>query len=484
MTRGNRAARPGAGHPFGFGCSPDGGFTLIELVVALGLLAILLSSSLYAVMQGILLSRDNQNRVVAADVVTGVLEKLRTLSLTTAGFDSIPVTTQTLPSQVAAGATFHLTQTAEWVNRGVSGSACNSGTNASLVLRATVTASWRPSEWVTQSTLIAPPNGVLSSSNGALAVQVSSSSGSGFPRANVTVTNTYTTPNVNQTITTGSDGCAFFAELPPSTGVPPYAITVSSPGGVDVQEQSVFSTTHAVSAGTVSLLTGSNAINYDQGGTVVWSYSSSTPTPAAGMSISMDSSSQNLTDDLYAWTSGSVTPVYPGTYASIFAGSCTDADPAGLSKSLNPFYAGTPTPVTVTPGGSTSATVPVYPLNLEITNAAGLAITNAVSPSNSPPSAVAGATSLSGGGACPNGAPTYTLNPVSNNGVLSTSSTAVGLGHLAISVTVTVNGSNKSGSINVWVRPDGVYSVNSDGTQGSTEYYSFSGSGYVPIPVS
>ena len=468
------------------GAGSEAGFTLIELVVALGLLAILMSMSLYTIMQGLNLSRDNQNRVIAAGVVTGVLEKLQTVALTTAGFGSIPITSQSLPDETSAGVTFHLSQTAEWVNRGVSGSSCNSGTNSSLILRATVTASWRPTDSVSQSSLIAPPNGTLSSNDGALAVQVSSSAGSGFAGANVTVVNTKTTPPVNQTITTGSDGCAFFAQLPPSTGLPPYTVTVSSQGGVDAQEQPSFSTTQSVSAGTVSLLTGSNAVNYDRGGWVIWSYSSSAPASATGMSISLGSSSQNLTDDLYASPTGILNPVYPGTYASIFAGSCTDADPAGLDSSKNPFYPTlAPTPVTVTPGGNTTATVPLYPLNLEVTDSSGQPIPNAVSPSNGPPSAVAGDTSQSGGGACPNGAPTYTLNTVSNNGTVSSSSTGVGLGHLAISVSVTVNGSPKSGSVNVWVRPDGVYSVNPDGTLGTTEYYSFSGStGYVPVPVS
>ena len=466
----------------------DSGFTLIELVIALGLLAIMMSASLYSVMQGLRLSRDNQNRVIAANVVTGVLEKLQTVALTTAGFQSIPVTTQTLPSQTSAGVVFHLTETAEWVNRGVSGSSCNSGTNSSLILRATVTASWGPSESVSQSTLLAPPNGTLSSGDGALAVQVTSSSGTGFSGANVTVTNTTTSPSVKQTITTGPDGCAFFAQLPPSTGTKqqPYTVTVSSNGGVDAQEQQAFTTTQSISAGTVSLLTGSNSINYDQGGTVMWTYSSSTPPPALNMPVSLDSSSQNLIDDLYAFPPGDLTPVYPDTYTSIFAGSCTDADPVGIAHSKSRFYQSlTPPSLTVTPGGTTTSTVQLYPLNLEVTDSSGKPIANATSPTNGSPIGVPGDASQPGGGACPNPLQPYVLTPVTSNGTLSTSSTGVGLGHLAISVSVKVGGSTRSGTVNVWVQPDGVYSVNSDGTLGALEYYSFAGAGgYVPVPVS
>src|ERR1700727_2777056 len=113
---------------------PESGFTLVELVVAMLLIAIMMSASLYSVLQGLGLSRDSQERVVASNVVTGVLEKIETTALTVSGFDSLTPTTQNLPSQKIQGTTFKLTQTTEWVNRGVTGTVCNSGTNSSLIL--------------------------------------------------------------------------------------------------------------------------------------------------------------------------------------------------------------------------------------------------------------------------------------------------------------------------------------------------------------
>jgi hypothetical protein len=127
----------------------------------------------------------------------------------------------------------------------------------------------------------------------------------------------------------------------------------------------------------------------------------------------------------------------------------------------------------VTASGTTTATIPLYPLNLQITNkSTGASITNATS--TTPPSAVAG-----GGGVCSQGTPTYTLNAVS----AGISNTAVGLGELVINATVTSASKTMSGTATVWVKPDGVYNV-SGGLPG-TIIYSFTGSGgTVPVPVS
>jgi len=453
------------------------------------LIAIMMSTSLYAVLQGLGLSRDSQERVVASNVVTGILEKIETTALTISGFESLAPTTQNLPSQTIQNTTFKLSQTTEWVNRGVTGTVCNSGTNSSLILRATVVATWGfGSESVTDSTLIAPPNGALSSSNGSLPVQVDQPNGSGFAGATVTAT---PASGSATSITTGSDGCAFFAQLTPGA----YTVTVTSAGGVDNYERTTWSSAVTPSLYTLQVTAGgeqnslaSGLIDYSQGGTVNWSYTqafSSTPlTPATGMPISIDNPSQKLTNNMYSYpysgsTSGGLNPVYPDTYA-IFAGGCTDADPNGSStgSSPQPFYPSSTYPniassVIVTAGGTSTATVPLYPLNIQITSkSTGAAITTVTSSTS--PSAVAG-----GGGICESGSPTYTLNPVS----AGISDTAVGLGELVISATVTSAGKTMSGTATVWVKPDGVYTVSS-GMPG-TEIYSFTGTGgSVAVPVS
>jgi hypothetical protein len=454
--------------------------------VALLILAIVMSASLYGILQGLRLSRDNQERVVASNVVTGVLERIESTALNPAGFASLAPNTVTLPSQTIQGTTFTLTQTTEWVNRGVTSSVCDSGTNSSLLLRATVTASWGyTNESVTDGTLLAPPNGTFSSSDGSLPVQVDQANGTGFFGAVVTATPA--SGPAPPFITTGSDGCAFFAQLSPGN----YTVTVSSPGGVDNLEQSTWSSatqtpplTLSVSAGQEQAGLAQGLVDYEQGGTIEWSYtqpySSSPLTPAVGMPISIDNPSQKLTDNMYSYpyaggTSGGLTPVFPDTYA-IFAGGCTDADPNGSStgSSPQPFYPVTTYPnlassVAVTSGGTSTATVPLYPLNLSFVNTNGTALTTATS--STAPTAVEGA------GECPQSTPTYTLSQVS----AGVSDTAVGLGELTISATVTYQSQTLSGTASVWVMPDGVYTV-SGGAPGS-EIYSFASGGSVKVTV-
>lgn len=58
----------------------EAGFSLIEVMVSLAILGIVMSMTLYSIVQGLMLSRDAQERVVASSVVAGALEKLRRVS--------------------------------------------------------------------------------------------------------------------------------------------------------------------------------------------------------------------------------------------------------------------------------------------------------------------------------------------------------------------------------------------------------------------
>jgi prepilin-type N-terminal cleavage/methylation domain-containing protein len=453
---------------------PDSGFTLVELVVALLLLAILMSASLYAILQGLGLSRDSQERVVASNLISGVLEKLETSTLNSTGFNTVAaaIGTAALPNQTVGNTTFHFTETNEWESRGTTSSVCSSGTDTNLVLVVTVKATWGyGGESVSESTSVAPPSGSAGTSgDGSLAVQVDQSGGTGFSSATVTATNAST--NSATSYTTGSDGCAFFDSLTPGN----YNVSVSSAGGVSIGEGSTYQTASSVkvSSSVVNTsLAGTGAIYYETGGTVTWSYTqpySTTPLiPAEGMPVSIDNPSQGLGQNMYAYTappgaatSGTVTPVYPDTY-TIFAGGCTDADPNGESTGANPspFYTNSsPSAVVVSEGATSTATVPLYPLNLQIVNpTTGAPVLTAVSTALTPPTAVAG-----GAGVCENqGTPTYTLNAV----VAGISSTAVGLGELQISASVVDGLSTQTATATVWVKPDGVY------TTTGTRIYSF-----------
>jgi prepilin-type N-terminal cleavage/methylation domain-containing protein len=456
----------------------ESGFTLIELVVALFLLALLMSASLYSVMQGMKLSRDEQSRQVAANLTSAVLQSAESTALSTDGFTTLSqaVTTPVATNRSESGVTYNSVETGEWESQGQSGSVCATGTNVALILRLNVTTSWGyAGQSVQESTLLAPPNGSFSSSDGALPVLVEQSDGSGEPGATVTVIPTGSTSGSQASITTGSDGCAFFAQLPPGT----YNVTVNSPTGVGIDEES----TYEVDGLTINAGQLGQTIDvfYETSGYIAWSWSATNPPPASGMPISIGNPSQGLTDNMFEFASPAamLTPVYPSTY-TVFAGSCTDADPNGETSGSNPqpFYPPATYPniaasATVTSSQIASVSVPLYPLDVQVQPSGGVSASAANSPPASDPTATAGQA-----GVCLGSNPTYTLSPV----LSGVSDTSVGLGEMTINLSVNVaSGSTttlESGSVTVWVKPDGIYTV-TNGTVSSTPV-----SGPVVVPVS
>lgn len=437
--------------------------------MAMTILTIVTTACAMSLLDGLKASASVRNEVVAADLVTGALEDLRVLGTAPATYAKIPITTETLPSQTVGSTTYTLTQTTEYVVAASTTSICGSGASAtsSLLLRATVSATWTGAPApVTSTTTISPPTAVLVSTDGSAAVTVTDSTGNTASGDTVALSGPQ-----NATVVTGADGCAYFPALLPGN----YTAAVSGgTNGISPTQTSPAIQTLTVSAGT----TATASIAYDQGGTINYSYvdtyDSVAPLPASGMPLSLNPCGQ--CQPFGGSTSGGhLSPVYPANY-TIYAGSCTDANPLGQNKNLQPFYtAGTATPVVVKPTQISTVALPLFPLDLSIVNTSGVAQTTAAGTAT----AVAGATTQTGGGACPYGSPTYTLNAVS----AGVSKTIVGLGHLNLTVTVTISGATKTGTIEVWVRPDGVYNTDTNGNA-TTEIYPFSSPTAIPVPVS
>lgn len=437
--------------------------------MAMTILTIVTTACAMSLLDGLKASASVRNEVVAADLVTGALENLRVLGTEPTTYANIPITTESLPAQTVGSTTYTLTQTTEYVVASSTTSICGSGSSStsSLLLRATVSATWTGAPApVTSTTTISPPTAVLVSTDGSAAVTVNDSKGNTASGDTVTLTGPQTS-----SVVTSADGCAYFPALLPGS----YTATVSGgTNGVSPTQTTPASQSLTVTAGSTTTA----AISYDQGGTLSYTftdaYDATNPAPAAGMPLSLNpcSGCQPFTTTT---TGGSITPVYPANYTA-YAGSCTDANPLGLNKSLQSFYSsGTATPAVVASNTITAVALPLFPLDLSIVNSSHVAQTTAAGTA----SAVAGATSQSGGGACAYGSPTYTLNTVS----AGVSKTAVGLGHLNLRVNVTIGGVAKTGTLEVWVKPDGVYNTDANGNA-TTEIYPFSAPTSIPVTVS
>jgi Tfp pilus assembly protein PilV len=431
------------------------GFSIVEMLVAITILMIALLAAALMFENGMRVSGDTRQRVVAAHLATQAMESVRGPAANPAKFTSVIDANlgQTVQTRTVNGLQFTITQDIQWVGQTSSANSCDAGGSTSgLVAQVTESVTWanmRATKPVQSTTALSPPVGAYASNTGGLAVKVVDAQNQ--PRANINVQ--ITGPSTDTQKTT-AQGCAFFAYIPPGT----YTASVIEGTGVGDQEQLTPSQTKAVVVGQTASL----VFNYDTAATIAvsgWTISGAATTVATNIPISVANTGlQPYAAFSFPATTTSLTPLYPYTSGyTVFAGNCADNNPVGKNGVNNPFYPGQPTtPINVTAGATSPAAVQLYSLPVVVT-AAGVPVSGATVTAN-PPSPSFGS---------PN-------NPVCTNGIASGSQpvlglaasdaagqslTAVPLGHWAITAT----SGTMTGTVNVWVQPTGIFAVTSGG---------------------
>jgi prepilin-type N-terminal cleavage/methylation domain-containing protein len=414
----------------------EDGFTIVELVVAIAVLLIGLTGATKMMASSILVSGDTRLRVIAANVATETLEQLRGTASDPSRFATIPIGFSTATRTVGPFR-FTVETDTEWVGQRANASNCDAGGNQPQILRSNVSVSWthmRGTKPVESTTTLAPPVGVYSANTGAIAAKLVTASGD--PATGVQVSATSAT---TRTVVTGDDGCAFFAFLPTGT----YNVTATAAGWVNDQELVVPSQSTTVSVGS----TKSVVFNLDRAATLnVTGWTSSAPA-ATGIPVSVANTGLQPNGQ-YVFPAGTtaLTPLFPYSDGySLFAGSCTDANPLGLNASRNPYYPlADADPLDVAPGGVDSGPVTLYPLAVRVTLSNGTVVNGAT------------VSALATGTVCPSGRPTYGLP---NSDASGNTTAGVSLGHL----TITARSGTKVGTAKVWVKPDGTWAVDGSG---------------------
>jgi hypothetical protein len=380
-------------------------------------------------------------------------------------FASIPEG-QTVTTQAVNGIAYTIKQDIQWVGQSSTQSSCDSpGTGAGQIEQVTATVTWNNmagTKPVQATTTLAPPVGAFSSSSGSIGVKVLDASGD--PAENVAVR---IVGPVTDTQESTTQGCAFFAYLTPGT----YTASVIDGTGVGDQEDLTPSQQASVTVGqTVSLL-----FSYDTAATIdATGWSNSTAPAATGIPISVANTGLQPYGQ-YSFTAGltSMTPLFP--YASgytVFAGKCTDNNPLGKDNNGNALYpTAAPTPIDVDPGATASTTVDLYTLSVQVKNSSGVAQSGATVTAADKTNYGSPYTVSCTSGTANSAAATVGL---ANTDTSGNSVAAVPLGHWSITA---VKGARR-GTVNVWVKPDGVYAVDSTGA--STTLYP----GAVPVTVS
>ena len=156
--------------------SADGGVTLVELIVALAILGILLTSLSRVMVNALDLSRNNAHRVVATNLAAGAISDLQSRPFPELEglVDSDPEPTWT---ESVDGRDFELTREIFWSSNLADAGVCLGAVGAAdeNILRITVEVTWRRALGVgsvISETAVSPPLSPDSSSSGTIAVFV------------------------------------------------------------------------------------------------------------------------------------------------------------------------------------------------------------------------------------------------------------------------------------------------------------------------
>jgi prepilin-type N-terminal cleavage/methylation domain-containing protein len=241
----------------------DDGFTLIEVIVALLVFAIISTGVLAGMTTIVRMTADNRARVTAANLASQELDTTRAIADT--------YTVQSAPSREVRvdGRVFHLTRTVTWISSTGSSVSCNSSTNLFL-LHVNVRVTWdgmvATTTGVQDDTILAPADGSTNSALGAIAVSVVGFSGQ--PVSGVAVSVTVASGSPGETPATPkpstADGCTYANGVKPGN----YVVKISKPGYRDPSGEASPQQTVSVVAGSTS----SVEFVYDQAGAVAVKY--------------------------------------------------------------------------------------------------------------------------------------------------------------------------------------------------------------------
>ncbi len=252
---------------------------MVELMLALVVIAIFMSAIAMAMMTAMRSNRSDTNRMASSNLAATMMDQVRARDWDDLVSDR-GTHTIVSPKTMVNGVQYTVNQTIEWQPGNGTLTNCGSGANAANVayLRVDLAVSWpnmgavRP---VTNTTLVAPPVGQFNTATGAVATQVTDNEGN--PQSGVTVQllQGATGSTVADSQATTSEGCAFFPFLPDGST---YRLKVAKAGYVDLA--GVSEPVSSATLVTTGAVTSIPPFIYDRAATIV---ATITPTKTAYM---------------------------------------------------------------------------------------------------------------------------------------------------------------------------------------------------------
>jgi type II secretory pathway pseudopilin PulG len=356
--------------------SGEDGMTIVELLVAMTIFTMVALSLAYTLQMALLSTRDNRNRVQAANLAARELEIVRNdFGATTTGPATLGATsTVTNPHQLPGGTAgqplridgtnYTVVRHVEWLPGGTGSSPCDGGTAVrypSLGVNVKVTwNSMRGTKAIESNTILTPPKGTLNTNMAFVAVKIIGASGTGLGGVPVTLSG----PGGSPVVVSADDGCAVFSLTTMGT----YSAAIGTAGYVTFDGQpSAIKTGVTVTSGTLQQVN----FTYDRSATLTAVFANdgvhALPAPLPGLTYFNQGlvplGNRAAATAAASTTIGSLWPFSDG-YA-VWAGTCRQSDPTtmGLSR---------PAPVVILPGGTAATTLDLAPLNIDVTTVAGV----------------------------------------------------------------------------------------------------------------
>jgi type II secretory pathway pseudopilin PulG len=356
----------------GLGARREAGLTIIEIMVAMMVFAIIAVGVAYALTTTLKLTRDARSREVAAHLAAQAIDLSRSID------DVFGIVNDT-KSFTVDGVDFSVARSSGWVTAAGGDNACGTAGSPLQYKHVNVKVTWAGMNETTPpvqaDTLIAPNGRINDPSMGTILVSVTGATGEGMPGMIVSAAPAAVNPNGAQPVDpaplpTDADGCSYVLKVAPGN----YDITIAGPSGSYVSEDqaATVTTTVGVAAGDST----SADAQFDLASTINATFASNSAIPDIQFPSNLDASylSENgaYTQAVSVPPSKVVsTPVHPfaggytvlaGAYVAPVgtANSCLSPDPAAWST---PNAAGVvgrrQAAVASVPGGSAAVNVPM-----------------------------------------------------------------------------------------------------------------------------
>lgn len=224
--------------------SDDAGFTLVEVIVAMAVFAVIATGFLYVMTAGLVQTRDTRARVVAANLAAEEIDIVRSI-------DSVVNVDNRTRTVTLNGDTFRIDRSWGWATSTGGTATCEAGaaTGALTYKRVTVEVTWdnkppgaRP---VVSNTSYNPRSKLNDPERGTILVGVVDSAGAGVSGATVTLN----PANGVAPATTDSDGCAYLLKVPPGDS---YTVSASKADHISDQQVATPTAVVSVARGTTS----------------------------------------------------------------------------------------------------------------------------------------------------------------------------------------------------------------------------------------